>query len=563
MQGFGEKRPPYKKKNKNKNTENIMAKMLNQAFKFHSEGKISDAVRSYEYCLSRGVNDYRFFTNYGLLLRDLGKFEKAENFLRKAIEIKPDISSTYSNLAVILRSLGKLEEAENLLRKAIEIKPEFAMAYSNLGNVLKDLGKLEEAENFQRKAIEIDSKLTTAYFNLGLILKDLGKLEEAETILRKAIEIKPDFVIAYLNLGNTLKDLGKLEEAENFLRKAITLNPNFARAYYSLSTLIISTEHLAFYKYLFSKDILNKKNDEEKIDIFFARANILHIQKKYYESSKLLQKANNLKLKLKPFNPEYLIKKSKNLLIESNKQIIDSDQTGNNYENIFIIGMPRSGTTLVESIISINKNVLDLGETNILEESFLESKKDSGKKSLAEVYINKIKRFNSKLTITTNKWLYNYLYAGIIANQLPNSKIIYCFRNPLDNILSIYRAHFRSGNEYASSLKDCANVYLHHEEIINDYIKQNPLKIYKLNYDELVIKPEEQIKLLVNWLGWKWENAYLKPHKNPRSVRTASNVQIRSPINSKSIGGWRNYKNILEPALEILIKNEKYQDLID
>ncbi len=529
MNGFGEKRLPYKKKNKNKNAEIIMSKMLNQAFKFHSEGKISDAVRSYEYCLSRGVNDYRFFTNYGLLLRDL----------------------------------GKLEEAENLLRKAIEIKPEFAMAYSNLGNVLKDLGKLEEAENFQRKAIEIDSKLTTAYFNLGLILKDLGKLEEAENSLRKAIEIKPDFVIAYLNLGNTLKDLGKLEEAENFLRKAITLNPNFARAYYSLSTLKISTEDFSFYKYLFSKDILNKKNDEEKIDIFFARANILHIQKKYFESSKLLQKANNLKLKLKPFNPEYLIKKSKNLLVESNKQIIDSDQTGNNYENIFIIGMPRSGTTLVESIISINKNVLDLGETNILEESFLESKKDSGKKSLAEVYINKIKRFNSKLTITTNKWLYNYLYAGIIANQLPNSKIIYCFRNPLDNILSIYRAHFRSGNEYASSLKDCANVYLQHEEIINDYIKQNPLKIYKLNYDELVTKPEEQIKLLINWLGWKWENAYLKPHKNPRSVTTASNVQIRSPINSKSIGGWRNYKNILEPVIEILIKTEKYQDLIN
>ena len=563
MQGFGEKRLPYKKKITNKNAEIIKAKILNQAFKFHSERKISDAVRCYEYCLSYGVNDYRFFTNYGLLLRDLGKFEKAENFLRKAIEIKPDLSSTNSNLAAILRNLGKLEEAENFLRKAIEIKPDFAMAYSNLGNVLRDLGKLEKAENFLRKAIKIDPKLSIAYFNLGNVLRDLGKLEEAEKILRKAIEIKPDFVKAYLNLGNTLKDLGKLEEAENFLRKAITLNPNFARAYFSLSTLKISAEDFILNKYLFSKDILNKKNDDEKIDIFFARANILHIQKKYLESSKLLQKANNLKFKLKPFNPNYLIKKSKNLLIESNKQVIDSDKLRNNYENIFIIGMPRSGTTLVESIISINKNVLDLGENNILEESFLESKKASGEKSLAEIYTKKIKCLNSKLKITTNKWLYNYLYAGIIANQLPNSKIIYCFRNPLDNILSIYRAHFNSGNEYASSLKDCANVYLHHEEIINVYTKQYPLKIYRLNYDELVTNPNEQIKLLVNWLGWKWEKAYLKPHKNPRSVTTASNVQIRSPINSKSIGSWRNYKNLLEPALKILIKTEKYRNLID
>ena len=563
MKGFGENKLPYKKKYQNKNDKITEAKILNKAFKFHSEGNISEAVRSYEYCISKGLNDYRIFTNYGLLLRELGKLKEAEKFLRKAIEIKPDLASTYSNLSSLLRTVGKLEEAEKFLRKAIEIDPDFAMAYSNLGNTLNDLGKLEEAEKFLRKAIEINPKLEIAYFNLGNILKDLGKIEEAELFFRKAIKLNPNFSLAYLNLGNALMDLGKLEEAEKFLRKAIKLNPNFARAYYSLSTLKNSTENIPSYKYLFSEDILNKKNQEEKIDIFFARANILHIQKKYLESSKLLQKANNLKLKLKPYNPEYLINKSKNLLIESNKQLINSDKNGNNHENIFIIGMPRSGTTLVESIISTNKNVTALGETNILEESFLESKNVSNKNNLAEIYTKNIKRFNSQFSITTNKWLYNYLYAGIIANQLPNSKIIYCFRNPLDNILSIYRAHFGRGNEYSSSLKDCANVFLNHEEIIDIYIKQYPSKIYKLNYDKLVTNPNQQIKLLVNWLGWDWENTYLKPHKNPRSVSTASKVQIRSPINAKSIGGWRNYKNILEPAIEILIKTKKYQNLTE
>ena len=495
-------------------------------------------------------------------MKGFGQKDKYQN--QKINKFKNELSKKeIMQRAFILHSKGKIKEAAKYYQYFINKGFRDGNVFSNYGTILRSLKKLKEAEIFLRKAIEIDPDFAMAYSNMGNVLKELGKVEEAEIFLRKAIKLNPKLAVAYFNLGNIIKDLGKLEEAEIFLRKAIKLNPNFARAYYSFSTLKNSNENIPCYKYLFSKDILKSKNDLEKIDIFFARSNILHIQRKYIESSKLLQKANNLKIKLRPFNPEYLIKKSKNLLIESNKQVINSNQFGNNHENIFIVGMPRSGTTLVESIISMNKNVMDLGETNILEESFLESKNVSIKMSLAEIYANKINRFNSKFPITTNKWLYNYLYAGIIANQLPNSKIIYCFRNPLDNILSIYRAHFGFGNEYSSSLKDCANVFLDHEEIIDIYIKQYPSKIYNLNYDLLVTSPNQQIKLLVNWLGWKWDNIYLKPHKNQRSVSTASNVQIRSPINSKSIGGWRNYKNMLEPAIEILKKTEKYQNLTD
>ena len=129
MQGFGERRKPYKKKNKKKHAEIINAKALNQAFNFHSAGKFSDALRIYEYCLSQGLNDYRFYTNYGLLLRELGRLEEAEKIARKAIEIKPDLASNYSNLAAILRTLGNLEEAEKILRKAIKIKPDFEKEY--------------------------------------------------------------------------------------------------------------------------------------------------------------------------------------------------------------------------------------------------------------------------------------------------------------------------------------------------------------------------------------------------------------------------------------------------
>ena len=222
--------------------------------------------------------------------------------------------------------------------------------------------------------------------------------------------------------------------------------------------------------------------------------------------------------------------------------------------------MPRSGSTLLESILSMSNYVYDLGETNILEESLIEFRKSKQEINLTESYIKKVKN-KTNLNITTNKWLYNFQYTGIIASQIYNSKIIHCYRNPLDNILSIYRAHFAKGNQYSSSLVDCTNVYLNQEEIMNIYKKRFQSKIYNFNYDLLVRNPNDAIKDLIEWLGWKWNDSFLSPHLNSRTVSTRSNIEVRSPINSKSFGVWKNYKQMLKPAIEILTQHDRYQDL--
>ncbi len=232
----------------------------------------------------------------------------------------------------------------------------------------------------------------------------------------------------------------------------------------------------------------------------------------------------------------------------------------NSFESIFIVGMFRSGSTLLESILSIRNDIYDLGEINILEKSFFEWKKSKEEINLAELYEKKINK-KTKLNITTNKYLYNYQYAGIIARHLPNAKIIHSYRNPLDNILSIYRTQFARGTEYSSSLVDCARVYIDQEELMNKYKNRFRSKIYDLDYDLLVSNPDKEIKSLISWLGWEWDDSYLTPHLNPRSVSTASSVQVRSPINSKSIGGWKNYKDMLKPAIEILTETDKYQNI--
>jgi hypothetical protein len=222
--------------------------------------------------------------------------------------------------------------------------------------------------------------------------------------------------------------------------------------------------------------------------------------------------------------------------------------------------MFRSGSTLLESVLSMRTDVYDLGEIDFLEKSFLQSKKSKKRGDLSELYWRQVNN-KTKLNITTNKNLFNYQFTGIIAQKIQNAKIIHCFRNPLDNILSIYRAHFAEGNEYSSSLIDTAKVYLDQEEVMTQYKKRFRSKIYDLNYDLLVSNPNQEIKSLISWLGWKWNNQYYSPHLNPRSVTTASNVQVRSPINTKSLGGWKNYKEMLRPAMEIITKKDKYKDL--
>ena len=421
-------------------------------------------------------------------------------------------------------------------------------------------GNIAEASKCYQFFINQGYKDHRIFLNSGEILKDLGRLEEAEIWMRRAISLKPDYTIAHNNLGNILRAKNKLKEAELCYCRAITFNPDFTKAYYNLSTLTSTDENNIWQKKLFSESFLKNKSKNDQFNIFFARANIFHKRKNYKESANCLKLANQLKILIHPSNSASLINKSKLLLVESKNLNLNLKKQKSNLQNIFIVGMPRSGSTLAESIISMNSKVLDLGEINAFERSFKEWKEKKGKVDLFDLYMQRINK-ELKSHITTNKWLYNYQYAGIIASQIPNSKIIHCYRNPLDNILSIYRTNFAKDNEYSSSLIDCAIIYLDHKQIMKEYKKRFPENIYDLNYDLLVKNPEKEIKSLINWLGWKWDKSYLNPHLSKRSVFTASDVQIRSKINSKSIGGWKNYKDMLKPAIKIITQYDEYKNL--
>ena len=224
MKGFGDKnhsknyRENKLELNLNKDT------ILNIALKYHAKGDVTEALKYYQYYISQGFNNHIVFSNYGVILKDLGKLKEAEILLRKAIELNPEYVIAYSNLAGILINLGKLKEAEILLRKAIELSPNNAVSYSNLGGVLGDLGKLKEAEILLLKAIKTNPDYTKSYSNLGIILRDLGKFKEAEIYHRKAIALNPDLHEGYIELAIDLYILGKKNLAIKSLLKASLLD---------------------------------------------------------------------------------------------------------------------------------------------------------------------------------------------------------------------------------------------------------------------------------------------------------------------------------------------------
>ena len=459
-----------------------------------------------------------------------------------------------------LQSQGKKLEAAKYYVYLIKQGIKDYRVFSNYGIFLNEIGKHKEAELELKKAISLNPEYPNGYYNLAVLYIGQGNLGKAELELKKTIKLKSDFAIAHYNLGFILKDQGRLKEAETYTQKALEVDPHFTDAYLSLSTMHTSDTSQKWHNQLFSESLLKNKNNRELVNIFFARSNIFHRKGKYAESAENLITANNIKLRIHKSEANLLIDKTKKLKISSDNYERNNKEFKNYPMSIFIVGLPRCGSTLIESIISLNSKVRDLGEVNILEKSYREYKQSEKQINLCEIYWEKLGIIDNKTT-TTNKWLFNYQYAGIIAKAIPNAKIIHCYRNPLDNILSTYRAHFATGNNFSSSLVDSAEVYSDQDEIMQTYKKEFKNHIYSLNYDELVTHPSKEIKSLILWLGWNWNDLYLSPHLNNRKVSTRSNVQVRSPINTKSLGGWKNYKEMLRPAMEIITKKNKYKDL--
>lgn len=456
----------------------------------------------------------------------------------------------FKNLLVNQQSSRKDKEIKNLFRKSIELH-------------LK--GNIKDAKKYYEICLNQKFNDPRLYSNYALILKDLGQFDKAEKFIRIAIKLSPNESSYIYNFGIILKGIGKLAEAEKTFLKLLTTNPEHAKSYFTLTTLNSKKQKCFWQKKLFSEELINKLDDEGKMHFYFARSNIYHNCKDFKQSAIAINNANKIKKSLTKSNLKELLFKSDLLKNEYKLYSSLNYSVKKPYKFIFIVGMPRCGSTLLEAIISMNKNIYNLGETTLIDESYYElrTKKLIQLNKFRNIFLGKIKNKLKDSEIILDKSLYNYQFAGFISKFIPYSLIIHCFRNPLDNILSIYRTNFSNGNQYTSSIEDITKVYLDHDQKMEFYKQNAAGNIIEINYDLLVKDPEKEIRNLIRNLYWEWDDMYLNPQNNKRAFSTASNVQIRSPIYASSINGWMNYRKELDYPIKVFNEIKKFKKLFE
>ena len=521
-------------------------------------GRLEEAENSYNKAIKLNYEYTPAHYNLGVTLSQLGRSSEAAESYKKAIKLKNDFIEAHYNLGITFKSLGRLKDAENSYKKAIELSPNFAEAHYNLGNMYKDLNEIDKAQTCYIKAIELKPNFAKAHSNFGNTLKTLGKLKDAENSYKKAIELSPNFAEAHFNLGVTYTEFGKLEEAGIHLTKAIEFKPDYADAHRHL-TLIKKfdsqdKQYLEMQQLYHSEDI----SDENLCYINFGLAkacedlnNYEQAFKHYHEGNELRKKQSNYdrNVDIEIFNQ---IKSSYERILGESKKF---DKLSINHLPIFIVGMPRSGTTLVEQIISSHPSVTGAGELSYINDLGVLIARGLSKidhKSLLKFrnsYLDKIHNIANGNFFITDKMPQNFLFIGLITSVFPEAKIIHVKRNPQAVCWANYKQYFTKDIGYSHTLEDIVNYYKLYENLMDYWSKFLDKKIYNLDYDKLTINQELETRQVIEYLGLKWDEKFLSPHENKRIVSTASNVQIREKIYQGSSDQWKKYEPFLKGIL--------------
>ena len=525
-------------------------------------GKLDEAIKSYNQALDIEPNHIEVHNNLGNILNDLGQLDEAVKHYEKAIAIYPDYGEAHNNLGSTLNELGEMDKAVKHCERAIAINPYFAEAHNNLGTALKAFGKLDEAIKSYMNAITINPNFADVFFNLGILYYDLGQPEEALNYYRKALSINPDFAAVYENLGLILQEMGQSDEAFNSYVYALALEPHNANFHRNLSTLKNFKEgdtQLIQIQSLLSSSSISKS---ERINLCFALAKAYEDLGKKDEFFKILNEGNKLRKEELNYSIESDLKKHtklKNIFKLAIKE--SSSYKPLAVRPIFIVGMPRSGTSLVEQIISSHNKVKGAGElptldnlitpifnaylsnNNILSErSFLNIRKGYTQYHLSNI--------NSSESIITDKMPTNFENIGFILKAFPEAKIIHLKRDSMAICWSIYQRYFPNGAlGFPYSMSDLALFYLSYEELMAFWHDAFPNQIYDISYENLTTNQEVETRNLLDYCELDWDENCLKFYNNAKATKTASALQVKEKMYQGSSEAWKKYEAYLKPLI--------------
>jgi tetratricopeptide (TPR) repeat protein len=528
-------------------------------------GKLDEAAACLQRAIQRKPGFADAHNNLGIVLKEQGKPEQAVACYRRALELKPDFAAAHNNLGVALKTLGKLDEAVACCRRALELKPHFTEAYHNLGIALKDLGKLDEAVACCRRAIELKPDYTAAHISLGNALKDQGKPDEAVACYRRVIELKPDYAPAYNNLGIALEEMGDLQGAEDSFRAALRHDCRFAFGHYKLAELLggkLSEEDLAAQRRLLEETGLA---DGQRSLLHFGLAKVLDARGEYARAARHADQGNALQQAEwrrhgQQYDPAGHASFVTRMIEVSTPEFFQRvGGFGSQSElPVFIVGLPRSGTTLIEQVLAGHSQVFGAGETSLASETMaalggqgVEAIEGLGRLDrrtaarLASRHLDRLRAFDGTALRIVDKMPENYLYLGLLASLFPRAKYVHCRRDLRDVAVSCWMTRFEKVR-WANDQQQIASRFQEYQRLMAYWREVLPVPLLEVDYEETVADLEGVARKLVAWCGMAWEPGCLEFQRAKRPVRTASAVEVRQPVFRTSVGRWRHYQQALE-----------------
>ena len=531
-------------------------------------GDLQEAGESFRWALHLSPDYAEAHNNLGIVHRNLGDLDAARECCRRALACQPHFAEAHNTLGNVQRDLGDLDAALESYGRALALRPRFAEAHYNLGIVRRDLGDLDAAIESHRRAVDLKPNYAEAYNNLGNALNDIGRLDEAERNFRRAVELKPDYAEAYNNLGNVLASVGRLDEVEGYYRRAVELKPNYAEAYRNLISIRKIEERDSVIRSVEKLHSDACASPEDRMHFAFALGKAHDDLGHYAEAFAHLTEANGLKRQSFAYDvarDACFFRRIREVFQES---LFDRHAKAGRRDDtpIFIIGMIRSGTTLVEQILASHPAVFGAGELHDLSTvadstvrdrglrfpDGIEDLDDAAFNRLAEDYLRRLRVRGGRARHITDKMPSNFCHVGLIRLIVPSARIIHVRRNPLDTCFSIFANYFVHDHPYAYDLTELGAYYRLYGALMEHWRRVVPGGMLELSYEALIERPEAEIRRLLDFCDLSFDPACLNFHKTKRPVQTASVSQVRQPLYRKSLERWRNYEAQLEPLRSAL-----------
>ena len=551
----------------NSNSSNQLSKeQIESVMLLYSSGEIHEAISRIKSLNESYPNVPLLFNILGACYKSIGEIDGAIKMFDTATKIKPNYAEAYFNIGVIYYEISQLNQAINFYLKAIEANPGYSDVHNNLGIAYLDLRQLDKAIKHLELAISFRPEFPEAHNNLGSAYQEKGNLDAAINSYKRAITLMNNFAQAHNNLGIIMEKTGKFDDALLSYLNAIQYDPKNVSAHFNLSYIKTFNEKDSQVEQMHSILFSNSINEIDRARLCFALARVYEDLGDTEKLFEYLDQGNSLRKQELNFsfnssnnNNNYL----KNIFTNSNCHDLDRPKASQ-INPIFIVGMPRSGTTLLEQIISSHHKVYGAGELKNLNEILIplfQNQLNSTDSiitneivsSISDKYIESILNLNTKEKTITDKWPLNFRYIGFILCAFPNARIIHSKRDSKATCWSIYKHFFSdNANGWAYDLNDIADFYLLYEELMSFWHELFPERIYDISYENLVNNQEHETRKLIEYCELDWDENCLNFHKNKRVVGTASVSQVRREMFQGSSEIWKKYQGYLEPLINKL-----------